>query len=64
MFILLEMPPHTTGEEASRSFIFEIYSAIATFQAATSQLLSPFNITPFLTHCDIIMKAFLFGYTA
>jgi hypothetical protein len=49
MLILLKMSPHTTGEDTSRSFLFETYSAVATFQAAASQLLSP---------CDIIMKAF------
>jgi hypothetical protein len=64
MLILLEMSPHTTGEDSSRSFLFETYAAIGTFQAAASQLLSPFNVSPFLTHCDIITKAFLFGYTA
>jgi hypothetical protein len=64
MHILFEMSPHNTVEDSSRSFLFETYSAIATFQAAASQLLSSFNIPPFLTHYDIITKAFLFGYTA
>jgi hypothetical protein len=64
MFTLLEMSAYTTGEDSSRSFLFETYSAIATFQEAASQLLSLFNVPPFLTHCDFITKAFLFGYTA
>jgi hypothetical protein len=41
MLNLLEMSPHTTGEDASRSFLFETYSAIATFEAAASQLSTP-----------------------
>jgi hypothetical protein len=64
MLILLEMSPHITGEDSSRSFLFETYSAIAIFHASASHLLSPFNVPPFLTHCDIITKTFLFGYTA
>jgi hypothetical protein len=58
------MSPQTIGEDSSRSFLFETYAAIGTFQAAASQLLSPFNVPPFLTHSDIITKDFLFGYTA
>jgi hypothetical protein len=44
MLILLEMSPQTIGEDSSRSFLFETYAAIATFQAAASQPLQCFTI--------------------
>jgi hypothetical protein len=43
MLILLEMSPETTGEDASRSFLFETYSAIATFQLLSFSAPSMFH---------------------